>query len=293
MFDTPIIWYLFLGGTGAGALCVFAGADLFFRYRAKKEKASRFTWEASLTRAFLSRGFTLTGIVILLGIFCLLVDLEHPERFYYVIIYPTNSVLTFGAFVLTAALLCAGALAGVSLFNASRVPSIILIVIEILACIFGLCTMVYTGVFLASIEFVSFWANLFLPILFVFSSVSCGLMCAVLCAFFEAPRKRILLFNGFMRLDYFVIVCELLTLAAYVVFGLFFSAEQHRFTELFFGDLGGFFWIGFVLLGVVLPLSFEVAYARIKTVTLPFFTVPLVLIGGYFLRYCMVSVSYL
>ena len=291
MFDSSIVWYLFLGGTGAGALSVLAGADLLF-WRHGERPARHLAWTTGLTRSFLARGLAVSTMLLALGALCLLTDLGHPERFFYVLVHPTASVLTFGSYVLAGTVLCAAFLCSIALFNLTRIPALAIRIVEALAIVLGFCTMAYTGVFLADIGCVALWGNPLLPVLFTFSSLSCGTMCVLACALFEAPERKGRLVDALVRIDALAIVLELVSLAAYLAYGALLVNGSQTIGVLVSGDLRDLFWMGFVCLGMVLPLAIDAAYTRMGTAALPALAIPLILIGGYLLRYCMVNAPY-
>lgn len=291
MFDSSIVWYLFLGGTGAGALAVLAGADLLFWLHGEKP-TRRLAWTSSLNRNFLARGLAVATLLLALGALCLLTDLGHPERFFYVLVHPTASVLTFGSYVLAGTLLCAVFLCSIALFNLTRVPALAIRIVEALAVVLGFCTMAYTGVFLADIGFVALWGNPLLPVLFTFSSLSCGTVCVLACALFEAPERKGNLVDALVRLDAVAIALELVSLAAYLAYGALLAPDAQAIGLLASGGMRDLFWIGFVCLGMVLPLAIDAAYTRMGSAALPALAIPLILIGGFLLRYCMVNAPY-
>lgn len=152
MFSDSIIWYLFLGGGGAGAVTVLALCDLLFGRWSKRPGRERLAWTQELSTPFFVRGYLFAGGALVLGTLCLLLDLAHPERFLYVLLYPTASVLTFGSYVLSATVACTVALGAIALFGSARTPLALIKALEVAAVACGTATMVYTGVLLAQID---------------------------------------------------------------------------------------------------------------------------------------------
>lgn len=292
VFDSSIVWYLFLGGTGAGMLAVLAGADILFWLAGRPSGRDRLAWTSCLARPLFARGLPIASLLLIVGAFSLLIDLGHPERFFYVILHPTVSVLTFGSYALAATVLCAVFLSSIALFNLTRIAPTIIRIVEVIAVALGFSMMAYTGVFLANIDFIPLWNNPFLPVLFTFSSLSCGIMCMASCALFEQPDRRNVLIAAFAKADAAVIILEIVSLGAYIAYGLLVQTEAQAIDRLLAGDTARLFWIGFACIGALLPLAFEAASTRIGTTALPALAIPLVLIGGYLLRYCMVNAPY-
>ena len=159
MFGDSIIWYLFLGGGGAGAAAVLAACDLLFAHRSRLGRSDRLAWTDELSRPLFARGYLAATVALVLGALCLLFELGRPERFLYVLALPTASVLTFGSYVLAATIVCAAALGGVALFGSARTPVVLVRALEWAALALGLATTAYTGVLLAQIGFVPLWGS--------------------------------------------------------------------------------------------------------------------------------------
>ena len=106
MLGTFVVLYLFLGGAGAGALFVAAVWSLLFHRTVTR------TFEQSRAFRALAGRLYLVGFGLLaLSVFCLLIDLGSPHRFFLLFLRPTASLLSVGSFVLLATLLASGLLA--------------------------------------------------------------------------------------------------------------------------------------------------------------------------------------
>ena len=213
MFGDSIIWYLFLGGGGAGAAAVLAACDLLFAHRSRLGRSDRLAWTDELSRPLFARGYLAATVALVLGALCLLFELGRPERFLYVLALPTASVLTFGSYVLAATIVCAAALGGIALFGSARTPVALVRTLEWAALALGLATTAYTGVLLAQIGFVPLWGSPFLPALFTCSSLSVGVACAMAAALPDARRAPRLL-RALARADSVVIAVEALVLTS-------------------------------------------------------------------------------
>lgn len=291
MFGDSIIWYLFLGGGGAGATAVLAACDLLFAHRSRLGRSDRLAWTDELSRPLFARGYLAATVALVLGALCLLFELGRPERFLYVLALPTASVLTFGSYVLAATIVCAAALGGVALFGSARTPVVLVRTLEWAALALGLATTAYTGVLLAQIGFVPLWGSPFLPALFTCSSLSVGVACAMAAALPDA-RRAPRLPRALARADSVVIAVEALVLTAYLASAAFGSGQAEAVEAFLFGPGMWFFWIGFVACALALPLALDFSYTGCGRVALAAAAVPLVLAGGFFLRYCIVNVPW-
>ncbi|MEG1517353.1 MAG: NrfD/PsrC family molybdoenzyme membrane anchor subunit [Raoultibacter sp.] len=291
MFDNLIIGYLFLGGAGAGMILILSLLDFVANFSWKCPSQRRNAWKSELYRAFFARGYVFAVLLISFGALCLLIDTGHPERFFYVLLYPTMSVLTFGSYVLVGALVCAAVLGAISWLNLVWVPRRVIKVVEIASVVFGLATMLYTGVFLMEIDFIPLWNNAFLPMLFVLSALSVAVGCLLCClVFFVNDYRCDSLLRMMSRLDMIFIVAEGVCLVAYLIFACVMLNATDLVFELVFGVNALVFWVGFVVCGLVLPFILGVAYTKMNDIRLLEAAIPLVLIGGFALRYCVVNV---
>lgn len=290
VFGDLIAWYLFLGGAGAGLSGVLAALDLARAWRLRPSAAAPApAWTACLTRRFFTRGYLVALAVLGVGAACLLVDLGRPERFFYVLVHPTASLLTFGSYVLTGTVACAAALGAVALFNLERVPVRVVHLLEGLCVAAALCTMLYTGLFLADIDFVALWRNPALPALFTASALSAGAVGACGLALLESDGRPTPLARLLARADAAAVLAEAACLAAYL--GLaWLLAGPDALAPFLEGPYALLFWAGFAGIGVALPLAIEAAYTRIGSAALLALAVPCVLAGGFILRYCVVNV---
>ncbi|WP_302392379.1 NrfD/PsrC family molybdoenzyme membrane anchor subunit [Eggerthella sinensis] len=291
MFSDSITWYLFLGGGGAGAVTVLALCDLLFGRWSKRPEHLRPRWTGQLSSGFFMRGYLLAGGALVLGALCLLLDLAHPERFLYVLLYPTFSVLTFGSYVLSATVVCAVALGGIALFGTARTPVVLVRALEACAAVFGVSTMAYTGVLLSEIGFVPLWGSPLLPVLFTCSSLSVGAAVALAGAWPSAAETPHLM-RALSRADSMLIVVEAVALAAYLAFAALALGQGGAVETLLTGPNAELFWIGFVGAGLAGPLALDAAYAVTRTPSFLAVAVPFVLVGGFFLRYCIVNVQF-
>ena len=107
MFNVLTTSYLFLGGTGAGALAVLCVLEC----------ARVLRWRAlAMPEEFFARAWPVCAVTLATGMLCLLADLGRPDRLLGLLSSPTPSAMAAGSFALVAALACAAAfsLAGIA-----------------------------------------------------------------------------------------------------------------------------------------------------------------------------------
>lgn len=285
MFGSLVILYLFLGGFGAGILCVTALWSLAFHRTTMRSHMQTDAFDALKARCY-GVGF----VVLCLAALCLLFDLGRPELAYLLFIRPTPSILSFGSFVLLASLLVSGFLAVANLLYVPFVHAAARKVAEVLCVAVSLCMMVYTGVYVACVEAVSLWNNIAIPALFAFSSLSAGLSAV----FIVVPFTRdAALLDGWTtmlhRVHAGVLVCELIALAAFAFIAVSDPFAQGSLALLLGSEgFGGWFWVGVVGMGLLLPLVVEVLMAFMGRLLYLLPIDVLCIAGGLILRFCVV-----
>lgn len=293
IFDVLIIWYLFLGGGGAGVATILSVLSLLSRKGRRGSSNKILSKVKRLPQNFFSVGYCVSFVVLVLSIFCLLVEISRPDRFYYVVFYPSFSIISIGAYVLAATTVCSGVLGLISLFGLNQKTPGILIVLEIGCFVLGAATMVYTGIFLMEFDFIVLWNNPLLPALFVCSACSVGAALLMLCVLIidqtalRTPHLAVL-----VAVDTGVIILEIICLIGYCIVSavLFTDVESTAYlSAFFFGVNAAEFWVGFVVCGLLIPLCLNLVNRKLKHTSLAAISISFVLVGGFFLRYCFVN----
>lgn len=296
-FSELIAVYLFLGGTAAGAYAVLALLDVYGAFQKRfssaqdDPRAPRYLCETTYQRIRrIVYGAALA--IVAAGVLCLIADLGRPDAFYYLLLYPTGSLISIGALALS--LLIGSLLAGFC--DAAFVLSLrmrrMLLVVKAAGIPVAFVVMAYTGMLLKSVVAVKFWQTGWLPVLFVLSALSCG--CAVVllgvCAC-EDQRATTRWEAGLTRVDFALVLLE-----AVVTVLLFASlagvADVSVLIDVVAGKHALVFWAGFVACALLLPLGAEafsiVKGESLRTSALAAVAV-LVLVGGLCLRIVMVA----
>lgn len=275
MFSLLIVAYLFIAGAGAG--CFFIAA------------IGEWSQSASTSR-ICRRGFVLAPFLILTGIVFLLLDLGVPSEIWRIALNPFGSIIGIGAFLLTLLLIVSAALAYFLLLK-KPISRIALKVFCEVGLVLSIGVMGYTGVFLSSMHTVGFWNTWLLPLLFLASSLSCGM--ALLMALDVVYTVRHGTFpRGVWICALWLNLAEAIALAAFLATRWFFSESSHTSSEiLFFGDASGVFWVGVVLCGIVVPLILHIVAGKKPQKGLVLASSIATLIGGCSIRYCIVMVA--
>ena len=284
MFGALAVAYLFLGGAGAGAVLVACLVDLL-RVRAPFGPDARLGTHEMPPEERAVAATMLAGLLAVgLGIVCLVLDLGRADRILALVLHPSLSLITLGAYALGALLACAALLTAVRYAYLPRVPRTLVRGVEVVCVPLSVAVALYTGLLLWQIGAVELWHSPLVPALFVLSALSCGAALGLLSARMSGATT---LAHVLARCDAALIAIEVVLAALFMVQGTLRSGEAMG--RLLTGDLALSWWGGFVLCGMLVPLAVELAClvwpARGREAgTLVAVAALLVLLGGVCLR---------
>lgn len=288
MFSDLVVGYLFLGGCSAGLLVYACVADLMGERAARRSSGGRVGVSSRQDRAVLNRCLSLAACGMALGILCLIADLGRPDRIGALLLSPSFSAISIGAYALGLALACSAALGLVGALDLA-VPSAVRRLVEGFGCVFGVVTAAYTGVLLAQMgSSVALW-NAALAPLFFFSSLSVGCACFEVVGYVEgggvAQASRASLWTAAV-----VAFLEAVSVAAWI--GIAVATGASPLLAGFFGtEEGACLLLCFCVLGLAVPLVLEVLRAaRSQVLTISLIAPVLTIAGAFCLRYCLVNV---
>jgi len=230
-------------------------------------------------------------------------DLGQPVRFWHLMfqngplnsgpVFRSSSVMSFGVWLLNGfSLICGVAYPLMWLAYDKQVPGLadkegLRKLLGILGLPFALLVMVYTGVLLA-VSAKPVWADTpILPVLFVISATSTGFAAIILALLFfhrEDSEAIARLEKG----DRLLVKLEMAVVAVLVAALLFSPGAAGPVKNLLVGDYAVFFWVGFVIPGLLLPFYVQRYTQRNHGRPMRSLAVTaalLVLFGGFFLRY--------
>lgn len=290
MLEDLVVWYLFLGGAGAGLLFVSAVLESLSPRAIDGVRADRDGCYAPRLayRRFFGPAYG-TGIAaVALGMFCLLLDLGRSDRALSLFFQPTLSFIAVGAYALIALMVLAAVLVAVWVFGFDFLPRLAARVVRAAVAVVAFIVMAYTGLFLSSMPSVPLWATFWIPVLFVASALSSGialLVCAVVLT--GSSEEFASTLRRMQKIDAVVIACELVVLVLFVA-SAYVGSETARLSagRLVQGDLAAAFWGFAVVLGLIVPLVCEMLNGKAGMRSAVVAGI-LVLVGGFFLRWCI------
>lgn len=281
MFNALTIGYLFLGGTGAGAVAVLCVLEC----------ARALRWRAlAMPEEFFARGWPVCTVTLATGILCLLADLGRPDRLLHLLTSPEPSAMAVGSFALAAALALAAAFSAFALFDTVRLTRVAVVCLAAAGVAAAGATAAYTGVLLESLASVLLWRTPFVPALFVLSSASCGIAVAFLAASFVETRHP---YRGplvwLARVDGGIVLVEAGCLAVFLLLAFAGEGTVAAARALVLGELAPVFWGVLAVCGLAVPLVLERFLTHGNSRTQLLWIAALLLVGGFALRWCIVG----
>lgn len=279
IWGSIIAWYLFLAGLGGGAFVTSA----FLGWRHPEAVSMR------------KIGHLIAPIAVIIGLVLLMFDAEgglhNPLRFA-LLLTNFGSVMTWGVVFLAG--FTAVSLAVVLLdFLKKRVP----VWLDIAGVVFGVSVAMYTGALLGVCKTFPLWNNALLPVLFLVSALSAGAASVLLAGIVKHADE----FNraGALKKFHFCLPIIEIVLVASLLFITSSNsvAGWDSVVALVAGKHALLFWIGLVLIGLVLPTALETWLLFFspkefeesrKAHWISFASDAGVLVGGFLLRYLVV-----
>ncbi len=282
MFGSLVIAYLFLGGAGAGACLVGAVVSLLCpkelvaaRMPAGGARRSlRLTAPQAYKRLIGSLG--IAGVLFLaVGAVCLLADVGGVVNAEPLVVSARITYISVGAVALAACLLLAVAQTmlwtGVPRLASLGAVRAVAWMLAAVAC----AVAVYTALLLSAMRAVPLWNSGWLAVLFVLSSLSCGIALARLALLASGSSEPFaVLFHRLAQADAAVLVAEVAALGLFLAAVGFWgqsgagpwpqgsgthAALAYSVEQLTRGPQAQLLWGGFVGCGIALPLGLSLA----------------------------------
>lgn len=282
VWGAAIAWYLFLAGLGAGAFVT----------------AAFLTWRHPDAVRMRRTALVIAPIAVAIGLVLLMFDakagLHDPLRFA-LLLSNFGSVMTWGVVFLSVFMVVSIVALVLNLVK-RKVPTWL----SIVGVVFSLCVAVYTGALLGVCRPYPLWNNALLPVLFLVSALSSGAAAVLLISACFHPEEfgRV----GVLKKLHFCLPVVEVLLVASLLFVTSFNSDAGfaSVASMVSGSYAPLFWIGLVVIGLVLPLALEAwllffssqeIEAGGKERALGATASAGVIIGGFLLRYVVVVVA--
>ena len=249
VWDAFIAIYLFLAGLGAGAFVLGALTNWAKKPAARMKRIA----------------FVIAPVAVAVGTLVLVIDAKagfaNPLRFF-MLVSNLNSVMAWGVIILSV-FLAVSIVDLVLLLVKKRTPK----ALDIAGMALAVCVAAYTGVLLgdAGLAF-PLWNMAVLPVLFAVSAASTGIAAVLLATRLAAPEEA----GALPLLSKAGLVLPVLELVLVAVLlgvtagssGSAAAAGAASVANLVSGAYAVPFWLGFVVVGLVLPFALELARHR-------------------------------
>jgi polysulfide reductase chain C len=242
--------YLYLAGMGAGSYII--GTVMNWLVNPSRVLT---IWGQHLDAA---KAVLLWGpILVAVGAPFLILDLGIKKRFLYACLNPRTSWVARGFIILSAFMITGLVLLAKSVlpFEWLHAESGLWPILEVIALAFAFATAIYTGILLKATKSIPLWNTHSLPLLFLVSALSTGLMAIILSTLGSGLLScgtRTMKVS--MYTEQIFVVTEAIVLYLYLS-GRYSSSEEGKDSVrlLLFGEKKFTFWWGDVLLGLIFP----------------------------------------
>ena len=242
-------------------------------------------------------GVTIGAPLVAFSTLFLIWDLGRPFGFHRAGFHPSTSWISRGVFILTLFIMVGLIHLALVWLDASEG---VLRGVGVAGGVLAVMTMVYTGLLLGSAHAIPFWSTPALPLLFVVSALSAGVMAVSLAAsiYVAGWDKPVGPEEELLTADSILLVIEALVVFSFLYLIRVSPAAKASVDSLVRGDLAGVFWMGFIVMGLMVPLSMELTLlASLEDAGTAERTIVSViglapgLVGGYILRHLIMSAA--
>ncbi len=280
-----IATYLFLGGLAGGAY--LAGYSM-----------SLLKTKTDFSRSVEKFGIISSGIILIVGLLSLILD--HPNVINAVfnpfLFRNLNSWLAIGSWIILFFLIIWFILV-VESRKYIKIPEKVKLSLMSANAFLAFMVILYTALLLRGARFVPLWESNAIPLLFVVSGISTGLAICLVYGIFRVKESD----ERIKRADALLIVIEIL-LVGYLLWDLgnIASSAGYRFMRigaeeslnlLLNGNFSMIFLVGFIGIGLLLPLALYLISFLRKTEIVEVLSGFSVLVGGYLFRIIIIAVA--
>ncbi|MCK4343495.1 MAG: polysulfide reductase NrfD [Phycisphaerae bacterium] len=263
--------YLFLAGLGGGAYLTGVVADFLGE-----------EW-VGLAKIGVCLGFPCVAV----GCIFLLLDLGKPANFWRAAMRPNTSWVARGTIIISVFMILGfiHIICWLWPFDALATADGARRSLGVVGAIFAIGTMIYTGILLGAARPIAFWSTAMLPLLFLVSATSTGMMAVILLGSFGGQELREGPVHHLATVDSVLIILEMFVLAFYL-HGMHQMPEARASAQLVLtGTVAPLFWWGVGVAGLIAPLILELTHVAPLAVIASIFGIG----GGLILRQVVLS----
>lgn len=177
--------------------------------------------------------------------------------------------------------------------NVLAILSAFAILFKVLGGIFAFLTGIYPGFIMNYVKAIQFWNSGLLPVVLIMGGVLDG--CALLMAIALTPAG--IAIDGHMveLVSTILLVTNIFFIAVYLMSATYIGAAGKVSTlKLLIGSQAPVFWIGVIILGMIIPLAISLSTLIFKGASItPLLIIAILLhtIGAFALKYCLLKVG--
>ena len=223
-------------------------------------------------------------LALLMGI----LDMAHlskPQRFWKIVLKPKSSWIARGFIFITLFIGCAAIQLALAFWLPGTAAET---VFKVLAGILAFGVAIYSGFVVSYVAAIKLWSSAIVPILFVIAGLTGGLAILLITSLGGNPAQ-IMAVASTMQV---MLVAYAITIAVYLWITTYeSSAARDLVMRIIRGSIAPLFWIGVVLLGIIIPIAILLSIYFIGGASAtPLITaVACVIIGGVALRYVILK----
>lgn len=234
--------YLFLAGLGGGAYVTGVVADF-----------AGGEW-VSVSKIGVALGLP----CVLLGCMFLISDLGTPANFWRAFMRPRTSWVARGTIIISTFMVIGAIHIGLWIwpFHVLQDAAGARHFVGVLGGLFAFGTMIYTGLLLGANRPIAFWSTALVPVMFLVSALSTGMMAVVLVSILGGGDHSGPI-STLARLDIVLLVLEAIVIVMYLQ-GTHRVPESRASARLVLtGSVAPLFWLGVAVCGLIVPLALE------------------------------------
>jgi len=292
-----IALYLYLVGLACGAYLTGVGAE----------------FGSGIWRTIPVIGVTAGSLVAVFSTLFLFWPLGRAFGYYREAIHPYGSWVSRGLFIMAAFILVSLAHMGGLLWQTYlpvyvAPPEVVLRAIGVVGGVLAVVTLVGTGLLLVAVPDIPLWRTPYLPILFVVSGLSAGMMTVSLIhsiyLFVQAETQggrfgTMMAENSLLAAGSALLVIEAVVIFVYLYLVRTVRAGKPSVDSLISGEHALFFWSTCVVMGLIIPLSIQLTGAVLlddnavgtRASAAAVAALPTGLWGGYVLRHLIMAAA--
>ena len=217
-----------------------------------------------------------------------IVDMAHlskPQRFWRMILKPRTSWIARGFIFITLFIGCAAIQLALSFWLPGTAAET---VFKVLAGILAFGVAIYSGFVVGFVGGIKLWNSAIVPILFVIAGLTGGLAILLATSLGDNSLRTMVMANIMlvMLVVYAIFMAIYLWVTTYES-----SAARDSVMRMLRGSIAPVFWIGVVLLGVIIPVALLLAVAFTVWTPVPALitVIACVIVGGVALRYVILK----